>query len=393
MGKNSKTQQTENKKSKKKIIKTQKIKYERKNLKDKKEIYKNYFKNIFEDMKNKDTLKKLFELLKNCFHPDKKISEESHKKIEEKFEKINISNVINNYNNYNNLLSETEFYDCFLIKIKQLFLSENYEILESNYNSIYYNFFKTICVQKKFNDYLFNKNKISSFIRQDLILTYFDDIKNFENYIPIIYLDDIWYSEINENNLLIDENINDYQKNFLFLPLILSNIEKILLIFGVNNNEIKDLINSIITKIKFFHCPLPEKLSSLTCLGNNILIRNYFYKFKNNTIKIPLKIIITRELIKVIILNLISFSFISNNCLINKIENFYENILLGGKIIYYSLPMINYLKDKSNYSKSREIFSKDIQNFFSFYKIYEDYAKNLSDVECINYDICRTIKI
>ena len=55
--------------------------------------------------------------------------------------------------------------------------------------------------------------------------------------------------------------------------------------------------------------------------------------------------------------------------------------------------MINYLKDKSNYSKSREIFSKDIQNFFSFYKIYEDYAKNLSDIECINNDICRTIKI
>jgi hypothetical protein len=272
-------------------------------------------------------------------------------------------------------------------------LTKDYEILKSNYNSIYYNFFKTICEQKKFNDYLFDKNKISSFIRQDLILTYFDDIKNFENYIPIIYLDDIWYSEINENNLLIDENINDYQKNFLFLPLILSNIEKILLIFGVNNNEIKDLINSIITKIKFFHCPLPEKLSSLTCLGNNILIRNYFYKFNDNTIKIPLKIIITRELIKVIILNLISFSFISNNCLINKIENFYENILLGGKIIYYSLPMINYLNDKSNYSKSREIFSKDIQNFFSIYKIYEDYVKNLSDVECINNFICRTIKV
>ena len=53
--------------------------------------------------------------------------------------------------------------------------------------------------------------------------------------------------------------------------------------------------------MKFFHCPLQEKLSSLACLGNNILIRNYFYKFKDNT----LKIIITRELIKVIILNLI----------------------------------------------------------------------------------------
>ncbi len=393
MGKYSKTQKTENKINKKKIIKTEKIKYERKNRKNKKEIYKNYFKNIFEDMKNKEKLKKLFELLKNCFHPDQKISDESHKKIKEKFENINISNVINNYNNYNKLLSEKEFYDCFLIKIKQLFLTKDYEILKSNYNSIYYNFFKTICEQKKFNDYLFDKNKISSFIRQDLILTYFDDIKNFENYIPIIYLDDIWYSEINENNLLIDENINDYQKDFLFLPLILSNIEKILLIFGVNNNEIKDLINSIITKIKFFHCPLPEKLSSLTCLGNNILIRNYFYKFNDNTIKIPLKIIITRELIKVIILNLISFSFISNNCLINKIENFYENILLGGKIIYYSLPMINYLNDKSNYSKSREIFSKDIQNFFSIYKIYEDYVKNLSDVECINNFICRTIKV
>ena len=60
----------------------------------------------------------------------------------------------------------------------------------------------------------FFNNSISSFIRQDTILSVFDLGKNINNYILLLDLDNGWFTPINKNNLIIDESLLEFKEQY-----------------------------------------------------------------------------------------------------------------------------------------------------------------------------------
>ena len=337
-------------------------------------------------------LKQLFFLLLLYFYPNENVSQIAKTQLSKKFSNIDTNNLLNDYNN---LFSVNQFYYCFLLKIKSL-LSKNLNLKKAYFCIAYSNFLKSI-YQEDLQDYFFNEKKVSSFIRQDLILNYFDDVENFVNLIQIILIDNIWYYKIDPKELLRNEGLDSFKDNFLYSNILLSNIQTTL--GNVENeyfeiNQIKKSIDFLLPKINFYCCPLPEQFASFNCLGNNIIIRNYFYLFNNVTdIKIPLKIILSKEIIKELILQYENSDFpIFNNNKLLIAENHFETLLLGGKINYYSWEILNYLNDKSQYSKSPEIFSKEINSINLKYQKNEKFIEKMTDLECIKQNICRMIR-
>jgi hypothetical protein len=337
-------------------------------------------------------LKQLFFLLLLYFYPNEKVSQIAIKQITKKFSNIETNNLLNDYQN---LYSVNQFYHCFLLKIRSLLYKKVNE--KKAYYCIAYSNFLKVLYKEKLEDYLFNDKKVSSFIRQDLILNYFDDVEKFVNLIQIILIDNIWYYKIDPNKLLRNEGINSFKDNFLYSNVLLSNIQTTL--ENVENdyfeiNQIQNSIEFLLPKINFYCCPLPEQFASFNCLGNNIIIRNYFYLFKNvDDIKIPLKIILSKELIKELIIQYENSYFpIFNNDKLLIAENQFETLLLGGKINYYSWELLNYLNDISQYSKCPEVFAKIINSINLKYQKSEKYIEKMSDLECIKENICRIIR-
>ena len=363
----------------------------------KEEIIKNpnsiILKNAIPKENTTQNLKQLFFLLLLYFYPNEKVSNIAIKQISKKFSNINTNNLLNDYQH---LFSITQFYHCFLLKVKSL-LSKKPHLNKVYYSVAYSNFLKTL-YHEDLQDFLFNEQKVSSFIRQDLILNYFDDIDIFVNLIQIILIDNIWYYKIDPNQLLRNEGLDSFKENFLYSNLILLNIQSTLEnieydFFEIN--KIKKSIDFLLPKINFYCCPLPEQYASFNCLGNNIIIRNYFYTFNEvNDIKIPLKIVLSKEIIKELVIQYENCYFpIFNKKKILIAENHFENLLLGQKINYYSWEILNYLNDISNYSKkSPEVFSKEISSIYLRYQQNEKYIEKMTDLECIKQNICRIIR-
>ena len=175
----------------------------------KEEIIKNpnsiILKNAIPKENTIQNLKQLFFLLLLYFYPNEKVSNIAIKQISKKFSNINTNNLLNDYQH---LFSITQFYHCFLLKIKSL-LSKKPHLNKVYYSVAYSNFLKTL-YHEDLQDFLFNEQKVSSFIRQDLILNYFDDIDIFVNLIQIILIDNIWYYKIDPNQLLRNEGLDSF---------------------------------------------------------------------------------------------------------------------------------------------------------------------------------------
>ena len=129
-------------------------------------------------------------------------------------------------------------------------------------------------------------------------------------------------------------------------------------------------------------------------MGNNIVIREYFYKFRNNDIKVCLRNVISNEIIHELIIkysnnNYFNTSLLSSNGKVEESGEYFENILLGGMIYYYSPDDINYLSELNNFSKNLSNFSTEISNIHSKYKSIEKLIIEKSDNECISKNIVR----
>ncbi len=252
-------------------------------------------------------LKNIFTLLSEYFDPTNQNVKNTEQKLLTFLDKFPDKDL---FFDYDNLLTLDEFLGNFIqyLKIKMKDEKENIDqIFHNDDNSLYFNIFEHL--KNVDIEFLFAKN-ISSYIRQDLLLSIFNDIKNIQSYFLIFSLHEKCYEKIDKNTLLRSEGINEFMNEFLFSNVVFNSIKATLNKFKTTDDlEIKDKIKQILNNITFYNAPIPNTFSALTVLGNNIVIRNYFYEFPDvQKIKVSLKNVIAHELIHLLVLK-----FLNNN--------------------------------------------------------------------------------
>ena len=342
-----------------------------------------------------DKLKNLFEILTDFFDLDDNLFSQAQKKISDLL--LNIQYQQNLYLDFDYLLNEEKFYETVLIYIKKIY-SEKKELdiilasdkLKFDYYS-FFNFFKT----NDLKETLF-LDKITSFIRQDLILNCFSSYYFIADYFNIIRMKDKLFRKIDKNKLIRDEGIEEFKNNYLYSSVIMESIILTLKNFvpEIEESDLKSKIELILSKTNFYISYIPQNFSAITFLGNNIVIREYFYKFRNNDIKVCLRNVISNEIIHELIIkysnnNYFNTSLLSSNGKVEESGEYFENILLGGMIYYYSPDDINYLSELNNFSKNLSNFSTEIRHIHSKYKSIEKLIIEKSDNECISKNIVR----
>ena len=254
---------------------------------------------------------------------------------------------------FGKLLNPKEFYECFVSYIKKS-LSNNK--IQNIYNSIIYssyNIFFQLLQNKDIKIFLFDNN-ISSFIRQDIILSIFDYKKNdIDNFIKLFFLDNNCYSKIDKNNLIINESIEDFKKNYLFSNCVLTAIK--------------------LTLDKFV----------------NVEIEN------DDRIKVALRNVLAHEMIHMLLIELTDKNFFNrsyerSNGLVQESGEDFEKIFFGIEVNYYSAELIKYLENFNNLKKNLVEFNKDINNIYAITCVSkESLISLLSDNECIQKRIIR----
>ena len=345
-----------------------------------------------------EQLNAFFEILTDFFNLNSNISFKAEKKLSNLL--LNIQYDSNLYIDFDILLNEEKFYNIFLKYFKKIYQEkkELNKILNCNKNKSDYKAFFNYFKINDLKEILF-ENKISSYVSQDLLLNCFSSYNLIVDYINIIRMEDELYIKIDKNRLFIDEGIEEFKKNYLYSPVILEAIILTLHNFNsnINESELKQKIDLLLNKTNFYFAPLPQNFSSITFLGYNIVIRDYFYNFKNKNIKVCLRIVITHEIIHELVLeysnnNFFNTSFISSNGKVEESGEYFEKILLGEIIYYYSNDDINYLSNSMNFSKKVSIFSSEISAIHSKYKSMENSMVLKNDTECILQNIIRTKK-
>ncbi len=346
-----------------------------------------------------DKLKNLFEILTDFFDlDDDKISSQAQKKISDLLSNIQYEN--NLYLDFDYLLNEEKFYETFLIYFKKIYTDKKEldiilatKRLKSDYK-LFFSFFKTNDLkQTLFFD------KIASYVRQDLILNCFSSCDAILDYFNIIRMEDELYTKIDKNKLIIDEGIEEFKNNYLYSPVIMESIILTLQNFvpKIEESDLKSKIELILSKTNFYISCLPQNFSAITFLGNNIVIREYFYNFRNNDIKVCLRNVITHEIIHELVIkysnnNYFNRSLLSSNGKVEESGEYFETKLLGGMIYYYSPDDIKYLSELNNFSKKLSIFSNEISNIHSKCQSIEKSMIEKSDKECISKNIVRAKK-
>ena len=297
---------------------------------------------------------------------------------------------------FGKLLNPKEFYECFVSYIKKS-LSNNK--IQNIYNSIIYssyNIFFQLLQNKDIKIFLFDNN-ISSFIRQDIILSIFDYKKNdIDNFIKLFFLDNNCYSKIDKNNLIINESIEDFKKNYLFSNCVLTAIKLTLDKFvNVEIEKIKNTISLLLNKINFYYGNIEENYSAISFLGYNIVIREYFHNFNDDKIKVALRNVLAHEMIHILLIeltdkNYFNRSYERSNGLVQESGEDFEKIFFGIEVNYYSAELIKYLENFNNLKKNLVEFNKDINNIYAITCVSkENLISLLSDNECIQKRIIR----
>jgi hypothetical protein len=215
--------------------------------------------------------------------------------------------------NFENLLYREEFFKSFCSYLKKI-IKENQ--LNKMYNGTFafrfFNLFNRF-ITKNLNKYLFD-NSISSFIRQDIILSIFHYGNQLDNYIVMFDKDKDWYDPIDKNNLIIDESVETFKQQYLYSETTFNAIKLTLAEFiKVEDEKIKNTINEILDKTKFYYSDLDEQYSAISFLGYNVVIRNYFKDINNKDIKVVLRNVITHEIIHLLLLELTDKNFFNNS--------------------------------------------------------------------------------
>ena len=168
--------------------------------------------------------------------------------------------------------------------------------MKKNYNSNFVTHFYCVFENLKKENlkcYLF-ENNITSYIRQDIILSIFKLGNNIDSYINMLNFEKDWFEIIDKNNLVLDESIEAFKQNYLLSNCIFSYIKTTLSEFiQIDDKTLKNTIDSILNKINLYYSGIDGKFSAITFLGYNAIIRNYFKNYKNQDIKVVLKNVIT----------------------------------------------------------------------------------------------------
>ncbi len=337
-------------------------------------------------------LKNIFTLLSEYFDPTNQNVKNTEQKLLTFLDKFPDKDL---FVDYDNLLTLDEFLGNFIqyLKIKMKDEKENIDqIFHNDDNSLYFNIFEHL--KNVDIEFLFAKN-ISSYIRQDLLLSIFNDINNIESYFNIFSLHKNSYKKIDKKTLLRSEGINEFMNEFLFSNVVFNSIKTTLNKFKtINDLEIKTKIKQALNNITFYYTVLPKKYTAITVLGNNIVIRKYFYIFPDiQKIKVSLKNVIAHELVYLLVLKILNnnlFNSSFNNKEVKESGDFFEKNLYGEKISFYSEELINYLNSQENLSKKNDIFVKEVQNIYGTYcKNKENIVKEMTDAECYQSGIVR----
>ena len=103
---------------------------------------------------------------------------------------------------------------------------------------------------------------------------------------------------IDKNNLIIDESIETFKQKYLYSETTFNAIKLTLAEFiKVEDKKIKNTINEILDKTKFYFSDLDEQYFAISFLGYNVVIRNYFKDINNKDIKVELCNVITHVII------------------------------------------------------------------------------------------------
>ena len=336
-------------------------------------------------------IKYIFELLYNYFSKNTQISAQSLNNL------LIITQSASDqlFANFENLLTPEEFYKSFCSYLKKI-IKENQ--LNKMYNSTFafrfFNLFKRL-MTKNLNEYLFD-DSIASFIRQDIILSIFHYGKQLDNYIVMFDKDNDWYAPIDKNNLIIDESVETFKQEYLYSETTFNAIKLTLAEFiQVDDEKIKNTINEILDKTKFYYSDLDEQYSGISFLGYNVVIRNYFKDFNDKDIKVVLRNVITHEIIHLLLLELTDKNFFNNsfeksNKKISESGEHFEKIFFGVDVKWYSKELCSYLKNFQNYEKNLQECNKDIIDIYNkTCKQKENVIQYLTDAECIQQNILR----
>lgn len=303
------------------------------------------------------------------------------------------------YADFGKSLSPDDFYKCFLSYLKKK-INENkiQAICSSSLQTIYYSLFQNLKT-KDINSYLFSQN-ISTYIRQDIILSAFDySKKTVKDFVFVIFnMDDNCYSLINNTNLIIDESVDEFKTHYLFSNCVLQSIKLTLsnYISNIDENTIKDAISQLLTKIKFYYANIDENFAAISFLGYNVIIRKYFKDFNDKSIKVALRNVIAHEIIHLLIIeltdkNFFVYSIERNSKNITESGDYFEKLFFGIEVKYFSSSLISYLQNFDNFEKSLTSFNNDIINIYNqTCKKEENNILVLSDSSCIKRGIVRS---
>ena len=336
-------------------------------------------------------IKNLFDLLLSYFYADKQISKTSFENINKIVKDANDELFID----FRYLLESKKFYECFCSLLKKLIKDTELEKLKnSKYRLRLHSIFSTLS-SKNIKNYLFD-DSISSYIKQDIILSIFQLEDNIDKYYPLLDCDNKFFLPIDKRNLIIDESIDYFKEKYLFSKCVFNSIKLTLTEFiEVEDEILKKAINDILNKTNFYYCDIDESFSGISFLGYNVVIRSYFNNYKNDDSKVALRNVITHELIHLLLIELTDknyfvHSFERSNKKIKESGNYFEKIFFGADVQWYSKTLIDYLKNFKNLEKNIIDFNQDIIKIYNNTCIAnENNIMTLTDDECIKNCILR----
>lgn len=331
-------------------------------------------------------LQNIFVLLFNYFSSNSLLSNNSWNKLDKIIQ--NADEIL--FANYGNLLDSEHFYRCFIS-----YLKKSIKTIKPIYYYSLFSAFKKL-KNEDLKSFLFFES-ISSYIRQDIILSIFDCNENIDIYINMLDMDDNWYFPINKNNLIIDESMEEFRENYLYSKNVFNSIKLTLSQYvKVDEITIKNTIKSVLEKTNFYYSYTNEQFSAFTFLGYNVVIRKYFSDFKTDKIKISLRNVITHELIHILIIELTDKNFFNrsyekSNYKFKESGDYFERTFFGLEINYFSPELIAYLENFDNLDKNHDDFKKEIQIIYNnTCSKKESKIMSLTDSECIQKGIVRT---
>ena len=351
-----------------------------------------YIKNSLNAIVIINRIRAIFNLLSNYFSKDSLLSKNSLDSLNSTCQNVTNDRL---FADFGRLLTPMEFETCFISYIKKSITNKKVQsAYNSSYNFTYENLFRNLQT-KNLNEFLFN-NTISSYIRQDIVLSIFDYNDKINSFANILIMNDERYSKIDKNYLIKGESLEYFKKSFLFSNCIMNAIKITLnkFIENINEEKIKDTIDKLLNKINFYYGDIDNNFSAISFLGYNIVIRSYFNNFKNNKIKTVLRNMISHEIIHLLLIELTDNNFFNTSFERSKqqIDEFFENILFGVNIKFYSSLLISYLDNFDNYKKSLSEFNKEIKEIYNVSCLSEEKKVNeLTDEECIQMGIIRNI--